>query len=35
MIPRLGYVAARTPPMPYRVLKLAEDHPQSGSHRDE
>jgi hypothetical protein len=26
MIPRLGYVAVRTPPMPYRLLKLAEDH---------
>ena len=26
MMPRLGYVAARTPPMPYRLLKLAEDH---------
>ena len=26
MIPRLGYVALRTPPMPYRLLKLAEDH---------
>ena len=25
MIPRLGYVATRTPPMPYRLLKLAED----------
>jgi len=25
MIPRLAYVAARTPPMPYRLLKLAED----------
>ncbi len=24
MIPRLGYVAVRTPPMPYRLLKLAE-----------
>jgi hypothetical protein len=24
--PRLGYVAVRTPPMPYRLLKLAEDH---------
>ncbi|HEY0315487.1 MAG TPA: IS1595 family transposase, partial [Sphingomonas sp.] len=24
MMPRLGYVAARTPPMPYRLLKLAE-----------
>ena len=27
MMPRLGYVAVRTPPMPYRLLKLAEDHP--------
>jgi len=26
MMPRLGYVAARTPPMPYHLLKLAEDH---------
>jgi transposase-like protein len=26
MLPRLGYVAVRTPPMPYRLLKLAEDH---------
>ena len=25
MIPRLGWVAARTLPMPYRLLKLAED----------
>ncbi|MCK5090544.1 MAG: IS1595 family transposase [Hyphomicrobiaceae bacterium] len=25
MIPRLAYVATRTPPMPYRLLKLAED----------
>lgn len=25
MIPRLGWIAARTPPMPYRLLKLAED----------
>ena len=25
IIPRLGYVAARTLPMPYRLLKLAED----------
>jgi transposase-like protein len=24
MIPRLGYVAMRTPPMPYKLLKLAE-----------
>jgi transposase-like protein len=26
MLPRLGYVAARTPPMPYRLLKLAESY---------
>jgi ribosomal protein L37AE/L43A len=26
MMPRLGWVAVRTPPMPYRLLKLAEDH---------
>jgi hypothetical protein len=26
MMPHLGYVALRTPPMPYRLLKLAEDH---------
>lgn len=26
MLPRLGYAAARTPPMPYRLLKLAEAH---------
>ena len=26
IMPRLGYVAVRTPPMPYRLLKLAEDH---------
>ena len=26
MIPRLAWVALRTPPMPYRLLKLAEDH---------
>jgi ISXO2-like transposase domain/Transposase zinc-ribbon domain len=26
MIPRLGWVAVRTPPMPYCLLKLAEDH---------
>jgi len=25
MIPRLAYVAVRTPPMPYRLLKLAEN----------
>jgi hypothetical protein len=26
MLPRLGYAAAHTPPMPYRLLKLAEAH---------
>ncbi len=26
MIPRLGYAAVRTPPMPYRLLRLAELH---------
>lgn len=26
MIPRLGWIAARTPPMPYRLLTLAEDY---------
>ena len=26
MMPRLGYVAVRTPPMPYRLLKLADNH---------
>jgi ribosomal protein L37AE/L43A len=26
MMPRLGWAAARTPPMPYRLLKLAEDY---------
>ena len=26
MLPRLGYVAVRTPPMPFRLLKLAEVH---------
>ena len=26
MIPRLGWVAVRTTPMPYRLLKLAEDY---------
>ena len=26
IMPRLGYVAVRTPPMPHRLLKLAEDH---------
>lgn len=26
MLPRLAYVALRTPPMPYRLLKLAEVH---------
>jgi len=25
MMPRLGYVAVRSPPMPYRLLKLAEE----------
>ena len=25
MTPRLGWGAVRTPPMPYRLLKLAED----------
>jgi len=25
IVPRLGYAAVRTPPMPYRLLKLAED----------
>jgi hypothetical protein len=25
MIPRLGWIALRTPPMPCRLLKLAED----------
>ncbi|EGO93287.1 hypothetical protein APM_2834 (plasmid) [Acidiphilium sp. PM] len=25
MIPRLGWAAAHTPPMPYRLLKLAEN----------
>jgi len=25
MIPRLGWIAIRTTPMPYRLLKLAED----------
>lgn len=25
IIPRLGWVAMRAPPMPYRLLKLAED----------
>jgi hypothetical protein len=24
MLPRLGWAAVRTPPMPYRLLKLAE-----------
>jgi hypothetical protein len=24
MMPRLGWAAVRTPPMPYRLLKLAE-----------
>jgi len=26
MLPRLLYAALRTPPMPYRLLKLAEAH---------
>ena len=26
MMPRLGDAAVRTPPMPYRLLKMAEDH---------
>ena len=26
MIPRLSWAAVRTPPMPYRLLKLAEVH---------
>src|SRR5512144_163509 len=26
MIPRLGWAAVRTPPMPYRLLKVAETH---------
>ena len=26
MLPRLGYVAVRTPPMPYRLVKVAEAH---------
>jgi hypothetical protein len=26
MMPRLAYIALRTPPMPYRRLRLAEDH---------
>jgi transposase-like protein len=26
MMPRLGFVAVRTPPMPYRLLKLAQVH---------
>ena len=26
MMPRLGYVGVRTSPMPYRLLKLAEDN---------
>ena len=26
MIERLAYVGLRTPPMPYRLLRLAEDH---------
>jgi hypothetical protein len=30
MIPRLTWASVRTPPMPYRLLKLAEDYAQSG-----
>jgi hypothetical protein len=26
MLPRLGHIAVRTPPMPFRLLKLAEVH---------
>jgi hypothetical protein len=26
MLARLAYVSLRTPPMPYRLLKLAESH---------
>jgi ISXO2-like transposase domain len=26
MMPRLAYIALRTPSMPYRLLRLAEDH---------
>jgi len=26
MLPRFGYIAARTPPMPMRLLTLAEDY---------
>jgi len=26
MLPRFGYIAARTPPIPNRLLKLAEDY---------
>lgn len=26
MMPQFGYIAVRTPPMPYRLLKLAEPH---------
>ena len=26
MLPKFGYIAARTPPMPNRLLKLAEDY---------
>ncbi|MGH7093884.1 MAG: IS1595 family transposase, partial [Stellaceae bacterium] len=26
MMPRLGHIAVRTPPMPYRLLKLTENH---------
>ena len=30
MFPRLAYVALRTPPMPNRILKLAENYAKSG-----
>jgi hypothetical protein len=26
MLPRLGYAAVRTPPMPFRFLRMAEAH---------
>jgi hypothetical protein len=26
MVPRLAFIGTRTPPMPYRLLKLAEVH---------
>jgi hypothetical protein len=31
LIPRLGWAAVRTLPMPYRLLKLAEDYPKTGN----